>query len=208
MFSDKTSSFLIISLFCFFILFPPEIYDPSFSIFIIASSLLFMLTLLKKNQVNPLAALALFIIIYFLLLQSLFANKLQLSYVMLFIAYCILFFSLHHLLTVAITNSIVYTIVFLVLFLSLYAFYQFFYGYQHDYASLLPYKDSLFIGKTLAYLQKKRVTASFALPTVFSAFLMTALPFSIHAIIAFKSRIRICAIVSTLLALLAALLSP
>jgi len=91
--------------------------------------------------------------------------------------------------------------------MSLYAFYQFFWGYKQIYSELLPYKDNFLIGKTLYYLNRRRVSSTFALPTAFAAFQLMSIPLLLYFGLFCKSIKKILAFFAVALCFISSVLS-
>ena len=166
----------------FYVLFPPEIYDSSFSLFYLSSALFFVALSRTISSIKTSILVILGVFFFLFSIHSFFAQPFNFKYEMLVITYVIYVALLSSKYESVFTTYLVKALIFLVLLTAGYALYQYFYGYTAEYLKLLPFKDDFLAGKMLVYLKNKRVTSTFALPTTYSAFLMMALPFLVLAL--------------------------
>lgn len=181
----KKDKFLIV-LFCILalnlILFPPEIYNLSYSKIIVPAALILVFVILSFERISQIYFISFFSLIIILIIHSFFAPNVNLNNILLFVSYLIILFVLQEVITKQNINIILRFISAIAFILSLYAVYQFFWGYKLAYLELLPFKEDFLVSKTLVYLKNRRVSATFSLPTSFAAFQMMTLPFLLYNI--------------------------
>ena len=200
-------SFLLTLLLFFFILFPPEIYNISYSIFYLLSALFFFASIYSISQIKiSHSGIFLFSLVLFLI-WSCFAKPLNLQYVLLFVTYGIYLLLLTNNDELAGTSLFLKGLLIVVIITSVIAVYQYCYGFDAEYRKLLPLNNDFFIAKALAYLKFKRATSTFALPTVCSAFLSMSIPFLFLAFSILKKFWKITAVIAGGLCLCALILT-